>query len=154
MPNKMRKGAVDYVLFGDNGKPLAVVEAKRTSKDPNVGKQQAKLYADCLEMMCGQRPIIFYTNGFETYMWDDLEYPARRVSGFYNKEELSLLIDRRSMKVPLDPVYINDDITNRYYQKKRFYQCAKQFVKSNEKRYLLWQREVGRHVYQFPLLMF
>ena len=132
MPNQSGQGAVDYVLFGDDGKPLAVVEAKRTSKDANVGKQQAKLYADCLEIMYGQRPIIFYTNGFETYMWDDMEYPARRVSGFYNKEELLLLIDRRSMQVPLDPVYINDDITNRPYQKKRFYRYAKQFVKSSE----------------------
>ena len=136
MPNKMRKGAVDYVLFGDNGKPLAVVEAKRTSKDPNVGKQQAKLYADCLEMMCGQRPIIFYTNGFETYMWDDLEYPARRVSGFYNKEELSLLIDRRSMKVPLDPVYINDDITNRYYQKEAILSVC-QAIRQKQRKTLL-----------------
>lgn len=86
MPNQSGQGAVDYVLFGDDGKPLAVVEAKRTSKDANVGKQQAKLYADCLEIMYGQRPIIFYTNGFETYMWDDMEYPARRVSGFIIKK--------------------------------------------------------------------
>lgn len=117
MPNREGVGYVDYVLFGDNGKPLAVIEAKRTTADPNKGKQQAKLYADCMEKMHGQRPIIFYTNGFETYIWDDLNYPARRVSGFYNKEELSLLIDRRTMKRPLRNVQINDDITNRYYQK-------------------------------------
>ena len=59
-------GFVDYVLWGDDGKPLAVVEAKRTSRDPRVGANQAKLYADCLERMYGRRPIIFYTNGFET----------------------------------------------------------------------------------------
>lgn len=136
MPNQSGQGAVDYVLFGDNGKPLAVVEAKRTSKDPNVGKQQAKLYADCLEMMYGQRPIIFYTNGFETYMWDDMEYPARRVSSFYNKEELSLLIDRRSMKVLLDPVYINDDITNRYYQKEAILSVC-QAIRQKQRKTLL-----------------
>ncbi len=117
MPNQEGVGYVDYVLFGDNGKPIAVIEAKRTTADPNKGKQQAKLYADCIEKMHGQRPIIFYTNGFETYIWDDLNYPARRVSGFYNKEELSLLIDRRTMKKPLKNVQINDNITNRYYQK-------------------------------------
>ncbi|MGZ0084476.1 DEAD/DEAH box helicase family protein [Caldibacillus thermoamylovorans] len=117
MPNQEGVGYVDYVLFGDNGKPLAVVEAKRTTADPNKGKQQAKLYADCIEKMHGQRPIIFYTNGFETYLWDDLAYPARKVSGFYNKEEVSLLIDRRTMKKPLNRVQINDDIANRYYQK-------------------------------------
>jgi type I restriction enzyme R subunit len=82
MPNQEGVGYVDYVLFGDNGKPLAVIEAKRTTADPNKGKQQAKLYADCIEKMHGQRPIIFYTNGFETYIWDDLNYPARKVSGF------------------------------------------------------------------------
>ncbi|NNV06695.1 DEAD/DEAH box helicase family protein [Geobacillus sp. C56-T2] len=117
MPNQEGVGYVDYVLFGDNGKPLAVIEAKRTTADPNKGKQQAKLYADCIENMHGQRPIIFYTNGFETYLWDDLAYPARKVSGFYNKEELSLLIDRRTMKKPLKHVQINDNIANRYYQK-------------------------------------
>ncbi|MEC1723110.1 DEAD/DEAH box helicase family protein [Schinkia azotoformans] len=116
MPNKAESGFVDYVLFGDNGKPLAVIEAKRTSKDPKIGRQQAKLYADCIENMSGTRPIIFYTNGFETYIWHE-PYPPRKVSGFYNKEELSLLIDRREMKRPLTNIEINDSISNRYYQK-------------------------------------
>lgn len=116
MPNNEGKGFVDYVLFGDNGKPLAVVEAKRTSKDPKIGRQQAKLYADCIEKMSGTRPVIFYTNGFETYIWHD-PYPPRKVSGFYNKEELSLLMERRRMKHPLTNIEINDNISNRYYQK-------------------------------------
>ncbi|MGG1660900.1 DEAD/DEAH box helicase family protein [Brevibacillus sp. NRS-1366] len=117
MPNEAGIGYVDYVLFGDNGKPLALVEAKRTSVDINKGKQQAKLYADCLEQKYGQRPVIFYSNGFETEIWDDLAYSSRKVSGFYTKEELHLLINRRSMKRPLTNVEINDTITNRYYQK-------------------------------------
>ena len=49
MPNDSGQGFVDYVLWGDDGKPLGLVEAKRTKKDPKIGKQQAKLYADCLE---------------------------------------------------------------------------------------------------------
>ncbi len=49
MPNKSEVGYADYVLFGDDGKPLAVIEAKRTCKDVSVGRQQAKLYADLLE---------------------------------------------------------------------------------------------------------
>lgn len=117
MPYGSGVGYVDYVLFGDNGKPLAVVEAKRSSKDPKVGEQQAKLYADCLEHKFGQRPVIFYTNGFESYIWDDISYPPRRVSGFYAKGELQLLIDRRTNKVSLDNIKIKDEITNRYYQK-------------------------------------
>src|SRR5699024_4546137 len=74
MPNSSSVGYVDYVLMGDNGKPLAVVEAKRTSVDLYQGKQQAKLYADCIEKMHGQRPIIFFTNGFDTRIWDDTDY--------------------------------------------------------------------------------
>ncbi|KKI84828.1 DEAD/DEAH box helicase family protein [Shouchella clausii] len=116
MPNEQGIGFVDYVLLGDNGKPLAIVEAKRTSKDPNVGKQQAKLYADCIEQMHGQRPVIFYTNGFETYIWHQ-PYPPRRVSGFYHPSDLKLVIDRLTMKRELKDVDINEDITNRYYQK-------------------------------------
>ncbi len=76
MPNAQGIGYVDYVLWGDDGKPLAVVEAKKTTVDPQVGQQQAKLYADCLEQMHGQRPIIFYTNGYKTWLWDDLGLPA------------------------------------------------------------------------------
>jgi type I restriction enzyme R subunit len=86
--NKSGIGYVDYVLWGDDGLPLAVVEAKRTLADPHKGKHQAELYADCLEQIHGQRPVIFYSNGFETYLWDDQFYPEREVQGFYTKDEL------------------------------------------------------------------
>lgn len=117
MPNNQGIGFVDYVLLGDNGKPIAVVEAKKTSYDANKGKQQAKLYADCIEQMYGQRPIIFYTNGFEIRLWDDTNYPERKVSGFYTKADLQLLIDRRTIKRPLKNIEIKEEISNRYYQK-------------------------------------
>jgi len=118
MPNETGLGYVDYVLYGANGKPVAVVEAKRSSKDPKVGQQQAKLYADCLEKQFNQRPVIFFTNGFETYLWDDFNgYSERRVYGFFKKEELQLLIDRRSSRKPLNHIEIKDSISNRYYQK-------------------------------------
>ncbi|WP_400247950.1 DEAD/DEAH box helicase family protein [Niallia sp. JL1B1071] len=117
MPNNKNTGFVDYVLLGDNGKPIAVVEAKRTSYDANKGKQQAKLYADCIEQMHGQRPVIFYTNGFDIRLWDDMNYPERKVSGFYTKSDLQLLIDRRTIQKPLDNIEIKDEISNRYYQK-------------------------------------
>lgn len=117
MPNETGAGFVDYVLFGNNGKPLAVVEAKRTSIDARKGQQQAKLYANCLAEKFEQRPVIFYTNGFETYLWDDTHFPERRVSGFYSKDELQLVIDRRKTRLSLNNIKINDQITNRYYQK-------------------------------------
>lgn len=116
MPNSGGVGYVDYVLFGANGKPLAVVEAKRTTKSPEVGRQQAILYADCLERQYGVRPVIYYTNGFKTFIIDGLGYPARRVHGFHTEEDLLVLIQRRGRNGITD-LKINDEITNRAYQK-------------------------------------
>lgn len=143
MPNNTGQGFVDYVLFGDNGKPLAVVEAKRTSKDPKVGRQQAKLYADCLENMTGTRPIIFYTNGFETYIWHD-PYPPRKVSGFYDKDDLSLLMNRRTMKRPLTDIQINDDISNRYYQKEAILSVCDALTRNQRKALLVMATGSGK----------
>ena len=118
MPNASGTGFVDYVLYGSNSKPLAVVEAKKTSVNPIVGSQQAKLYADCLHNQYGQRPLIFTTNGFEiNYTNDAEEFPERPVAGIFTKEELQLIVDRRTCKKPLTNVQINDNISNRYYQK-------------------------------------
>jgi type I restriction enzyme R subunit len=94
MPNNEGKGFVDYVLWGDDGKPLGLVEAKRTRRDARVGQQQARLYADCLERQFGQRPLIFFSNGYEHWLWDDTNYPPRAVQGFYKKAELELAIQR------------------------------------------------------------
>lgn len=109
-------GRVDYVLWGDDGKPLGLVEAKKTSRDSRVGQHQAKCYADCLQKEYGQRPIIFYSNGFNTYIWDDLNYAPREIQGFYTKDELSTLIYRRTYRKNLVDQTINSSITNRYYQ--------------------------------------
>lgn len=110
------KGKVDYVLWGDDGKPLALVEAKRTRRDPRVGQHQAKLYADCLHMECGQRPVIFYSNGYHTWIWDDLNYAPRTVYGFYTSDELQTLIQRRTNKTALSGRPVNQTITDRPYQ--------------------------------------
>lgn len=118
MPNEKNEGFVDYVLWGVDGKPLAVVEAKRTLKDPDVGQQQAKLYADCLEKMKGQRPLIFYSNGNHTWLWDDRRSPPREVQGFYTREELELAIQRRSLQTDLKPLAINKAIVERSYQQR------------------------------------
>ncbi len=118
MPTPTGMGRADYVLFGDNGLPLAVIEAKKTGTDPIAGSRQAKLYADCLEKEYHQRPFIFTTNGFEIEFTDDYgQYPRRRVSGFFTKKELQLNMDRRRSRKPLDTIEINDQITNRPYQK-------------------------------------
>lgn len=110
------KGYADYVLWGEDGLPLAVVEAKRTTKDPHVGKQQARLYADCLERRYGRRPIIYYTSGYETWIWDDTMYPERRVQGFHTKDQLQLILDRRLTRKPLAQQPIDNTIVERPYQ--------------------------------------
>ena len=144
MPNNKGKGYVDYVLWGDDGKPLAVIEAKRTTVDPVVGKQQAKLYADCLEAMHGQRPLIFMTNGYETWFWDDMAYPPRQVAGFYKKDELAGLIVRRSQKQPLKVADIKDAIVERYYQKRAIGSIFDQFGKARRKSLLVMATGTGK----------
>ena len=116
MPNAQDKGYVDYVLFGGNGKPLAVIEAKRTTKSPTVGKHQAELYADCLEAQYGVRPVIYYTNGFSTYIIDGLGYPPRRLYAFHTQADLEWLIQQRGRK-DISDFTVKDYITDRHYQK-------------------------------------
>ncbi len=112
-----QKGYADYVLFGKDGLPLAVVEAKKSNADANKGRKQASLYADCLEKKFGRRPIMFTTNGFDTYFWDDLESPQRKVSHIFSRQDLEKLIQRREQKQNLKEINIDDKITDRYYQK-------------------------------------
>ncbi|MEA5479661.1 DEAD/DEAH box helicase family protein [Pseudanabaena galeata UHCC 0370] len=137
MPNETGKGFVDYVLWGDDGKPLAIVEAKRTKKDPRVGQQQAKLYADCLEAQFGQRPIIFYTNGYEHHIWDDTNYPPRQIQGFYKKSELELLIQRRTTQKPLSTANINPAIASRHYQARAIRKVSEAFEQNKERKVLI-----------------
>ncbi len=131
------KGFVDYVLWGDDGMPLALVEAKRTKRDPRVGQQQAKLYADCLEKQFGRRPIIFYSNGYEHWIWDDTNYPPRPVQGFYKKAELELLIQRRTTRKTLADAKINDAIVERYYQTRGVRRIGEAFENDNDRKTLL-----------------
>ena len=145
MPNnKTGIGFADYVLWGDDGKPLAVVEAKKTTVDPEEGQQQAKLYADCLETMHGQRPVIFYTNGYTTHLWDDLAYPPRTVAGFYKKDELASLILRRSQRKALGANQVKDEIAGRYYQKRAIGSIGEQFTQSRRKALLVMATGTGK----------
>lgn len=131
MPNAENKGFVDYVLWGDDGKPLALVEAKRTRKGAKEGQQQARLYADCLEQQYGQRPVIFCSNGYDHWIWDDAMYPPRAVQGFYKKAELALLIQRRANRKPLASATIDPAIVERYYQVRAVRRIGETFEKHN-----------------------
>lgn len=137
MPNQEGKGYVDYVLWGDDGKPLGLVEAKRTRRDARVGQQQAKLYADCLERQFGQRPLIYYSNGYEHWLWDDANYAPRTVQGFHKKAELELAIQRRGSRKSLAQAPIDPAIVERYYQTRGIRRIAEAFERDHDRKALV-----------------
>lgn len=116
MPNATGEGFVDYVLWAEDGLPLALVEAKRTTVNKERGQEQAKRYADCLESKFGRRPIIFCSNGYETWLWDDSQYGPREVQGFYKRDELELLIQRRTSRRDAGKLPVKPSIADRHYQ--------------------------------------
>ncbi|MEZ8215546.1 DEAD/DEAH box helicase family protein [Vibrio sp. 1F148] len=139
--NPKGNGFVDYVLWGDDGTALAVVEAKRANISPEEGKRQAELYANCLAEQCGVRPVIFYTNGYDTHLWDDHFYPPRQVQGFYTKAELELMVKRRTDRKPFfengmpnSNLVINNEITNRHYQKSAITKLLQDFELEHERK--------------------
>lgn len=136
MPNSKGDGFVDYVLWGDDGKPLALVEAKRTKKNALVGQQQAKLYADCLEAMFERRPVILGSNGYEHWIWDDQMYPPRPISGFLKKDELVLMHQRRATRKPLNSVEVDEAIVGRFYQQRAIRRVGEAF-EAKQRRALL-----------------
>ena len=115
MPTASGKGYADYVLFSRGGKPLAVIEAKATSRAITEGRHQATLYADCLEKRYGVRPVIYYTNGFTTKVIDGMGYTDRDVISFHSMDDLERLIQKRG-RAEIKDVTIKEEITDRPYQ--------------------------------------
>lgn len=109
-------GRADYVLWGKDGKPLAVVEAKRTSVDPQAGQEQAKQYADALEKRFGRRPLIFYSNGCEHWFWNDAAEPPRNVGGFFTRDDLERIVARRGAIQPFATLEVPARFAARSYQ--------------------------------------
>lgn len=136
-PTTSGEGFADYVLWDDNGKPLAVIEAKKTAVDAETGRHQAKYYADGLEQMHGQRPIIFYTNGHDIWLWDDhpaQNYPPRRLYGFYSKSSLQYQIRQRTERRPFNTVSPKPDIlTDRLYQHEALKRITERFETKQRK---------------------
>ena len=136
MPNKSNVGFADYVLYGDDGKALAVIEAKRTCVDAAVGRQQAKLYADLLEKKYGRRPVIFLTNGFETRIQDN-QYPERKVAAIYSKRDLEKLFNLQTMRTSLKNIVVNKNIAGRWYQEVAVKAVCQSFDEKNRRKALL-----------------
>lgn len=119
MPNYADLGFVDYVLWGNDGLPLAVIEAKRLSRSATAAQQQALKYAEALNAQFGREPVIYYTNGIETFVWDRAGgYPPRRVQGYATRDQLELMVARRESRRALATVPINRSIAGRYYQER------------------------------------
>lgn len=144
-PTQTGIGYADYELKDDDDKPLAVIEAKRTAVDPNIGRKQAQLYADGLEKKSGQRPVIFYTNGFELWIWDDSQnYPPRQVQGFYSKDSLQYLVLQRKTKVPLDTLSPRSEIVDRLYQLEAVKRVCERFGNGYRKALLVQATGTGK----------
>ena len=143
MPNGAGVGYADYVLYDDAHKPLAVIEAKKSSVDPAVGRQQAKLYADLLEKQCGRRPVIFLTNGFDTRIIDG-QYPERRCATVYSKRDLEQLFNLRTLRSPLKHVIVNQDIAGRYYQVAAIKSVCEAFARNRRKALLVMATGSGK----------
>ena len=136
-------GYADYVLYGADGRPLAVIEAKRTSKDPIIGKHQAELYADCLERQYGVRPVIYYSNGFQTFVIDGLGYPPRQILGFHSAEDLSI-IHRSRGRASITDQNVKEHITDREYQKRAIHSICDHFNKMHRRGLLVMATGSGK----------
>ena len=143
MPNKSEVGYADYVLCGDDGRPLAVVEAKRTCVDAAKGRQQAKLYADLLEKKYHRRPVIFLTNGFETRITDNL-YPERKCAAIYSKRDLEKLFNLQSMRTSLKNIMVDRKIAGRYYQEGAIKAACDAFARNRRKALLVMAAGSGK----------
>ena len=136
MPNKSEVGFADYVLLGDDGRVLAVIEAKRTCVDVSRGRQQAKLYADLIEQKQGLRPVVFLTNGFETRIVDN-RYPERRVAAIYSKRDLEKLFNLQRTRSSLKNIVVDKKIAGRYYQEAAIKAVCDSFGHKNRRKALL-----------------
>ena len=136
MPNKSGVGRVDYVLYDDTHKPLAIIEAKRTCKDVAQGRQQAQLYADILEKKHGRRPVIFLTNGFDTHIIDG-QYPERKCAVIYSKRDLEKWFNLLSMRSSLKDIKVDEEIAGRYYQKAAVKAVCESMDEKNRRKSLL-----------------
>lgn len=136
MPNKSEAGFADYVLRGEDGRILAVIEAKRTCVDVAKGRQQAKLYADLIEQRQGIRPVVFLTNGFDTRIVDN-QYPERKVAAIYSRRDLEKWFNLHGRRASLQNVPVDTAIAGRYYQIAAVKAVCDSFGQKNRRKALL-----------------
>ncbi len=134
----------DYVLLDKDNKPLVIVEAKRTNRDELAGKRQAADYADNLKKQFGFDPFIFLTNGNEIQFWDRQNYPPRKVSGFYTREDLERLVHQRKYSQPLSQIEQNASIAGRDYQAEAIRRVTEAIEQKHRKLLLVMATGTGK----------
>lgn len=145
MPTESGHGFADYVLYGEDGKPLAVIEAKKTAKDARAGGEQARIYAGCLERETGVRPVVFFSNGVDIFLWDDAQgYPYRKIYGFYSKDSLEYLTHQRRNKKPLATIAPNLAIADRMYQLEAVKRVCERFSENARKALIVQATGTGK----------
>ncbi|MCK8132222.1 DEAD/DEAH box helicase family protein [Pseudoalteromonas sp. 2CM28B] len=144
-PTTTGVGYVDYVLWDDDGKPLAVIEAKRTRENIEKGRQQATLYANALEKQYGQRPVIFYSNGWDIKILDDTQgYNSRGLYGYYSKDSLQYLIKQRTLKKDLNKTPIDTAVAGRLYQMETITRVCERFSDKHRKALIVQATGTGK----------
>lgn len=127
----------DYVLLGKDGKPLAVVEAKKSSVDATIGREQAKQYCYNIKNLNGNElPFCFYTNGHDIYFWDLDNYPPKKVHGFPSRDDLERYQYIRKSRKALEGELINTKIAGRDYQI-RSIRAVMEAIEKRKKKFLL-----------------
>ena len=107
----------DYALLSKEGNPVAIVEAKKTSVDAEIGKEQARNYAEKIQKINGgPMPFVFYTNGYDIFFWDTERYPPRKVFGLPTIVDLERMQFLRNNSKTLSSELINNYIAGRPYQ--------------------------------------
>ena len=146
-PTSSGRGRIDYVLYDPtSNRPLAIIEAKKTAEDSERGKMQAKYYADGVEKEHGVRPLIFYTNGFDIYLWDDAKgEPPRSLFGFYSRDSLTYLHFQTTEREPrLGELHPREAIVDRLYQIEAIKRVAERFDQRRRKALIIQATGTGK----------
>ena len=136
--------SVDYILYGRDNKPLAIIEQTATTQNLVEGRTKGIDKANQLAAKYGYKPVVYYTNGYYIYCIDQLGYPPRRVFNFHSIEELELLKLRRTLRQEITNPAIDDNITNRDYQKNAIRSVCKAFTAMRRRSLLVMATGTGK----------
>jgi type I site-specific restriction endonuclease len=137
-------GVTDYCLYLPNGEVIAVVEAKRQSRDPRVAEQQVRHYVTQIEKHQSFRPFAFMSNGDMTFFWDVGNENKRQVAGFFSLRDLQNLLYIRQNKIPLQQLSVNLAIANRTYQQEAIERVSERFDEGHRRALVVMATGTGK----------